>query len=142
MEGLEGLRELHVESQRLPLGEKLLFDPRTLHSLAVRPHLSILTKNIVINTYNEKRKVYLDIVILCMFIWPVENLRTKTNFSYIISQRLSSYKMGIIIPAPRVTGRIKRRMRKGYIKYEVLIQMLTHSYFDLGVSMITQNLKF
>ncbi|XP_074211045.1 protein phosphatase 1 regulatory subunit 42 isoform X1 [Camelus bactrianus] len=57
LEGLNGLRELHVESQRLPLGEKLLFDPRTLHSLAVRPHWSILTKNIVINSYNEKRKV-------------------------------------------------------------------------------------
>lgn len=49
--------------------------------------------------------------------------------------------MGIIIPAPRVTGRIKRRMRKGYIKYEVLIQMLTHSYFDLGVIMMTQNFR-
>lgn len=36
LEGLEELRELHVESQRLPLGEKLLFDPRTLRSLAVR----------------------------------------------------------------------------------------------------------
>ncbi|KAM4689450.1 protein phosphatase 1 regulatory subunit 42 isoform 2-T3 [Discoglossus pictus] len=36
VEGLEGLelRELHIESQRLPPGEKLLFDPRTLHSLA------------------------------------------------------------------------------------------------------------
>ncbi|XP_064240188.1 protein phosphatase 1 regulatory subunit 42 isoform X3 [Aotus nancymaae] len=43
IEGLEGLgelRELHVESQRLPLGEKLLFDPGTLHSLA--KSLSIL----------------------------------------------------------------------------------------------------
>ncbi|EHH28549.1 hypothetical protein EGK_19010 [Macaca mulatta] len=43
IEGLEGLgelRELHVENQRLPLGEKLLFDPRTLHSLA--KSLSIL----------------------------------------------------------------------------------------------------
>lgn len=38
LEGLEELRELHVESQRLPLGEKLLFDPRTLRSLAVRPY--------------------------------------------------------------------------------------------------------
>lgn len=38
LEGLEELRELHVESQRLPLGEKLLFDPRTLHSLSVRPY--------------------------------------------------------------------------------------------------------
>ncbi|XP_045416516.1 protein phosphatase 1 regulatory subunit 42 isoform X2 [Lemur catta] len=34
LEGLKELRELHVESQRLPLGEKLLFDPRTLQSLA------------------------------------------------------------------------------------------------------------
>ncbi|KFO20318.1 COP9 signalosome complex subunit 5 [Fukomys damarensis] len=40
LEGLEELRELHVESQRLPLGEKLLFDPRTLRSLA--KSLSIL----------------------------------------------------------------------------------------------------
>lgn len=36
LETLEELRELHVESQQLPLGEKLLFDPRSLHSLAVR----------------------------------------------------------------------------------------------------------
>lgn len=41
LEGLEELRELHVESQRLPLGEKLLFDPRTLRSLAVRPHSNV-----------------------------------------------------------------------------------------------------
>lgn len=34
LEGLEELQELHIESQRLPLGEKLLFDPRTLHSLS------------------------------------------------------------------------------------------------------------
>ncbi|GCB76070.1 hypothetical protein scyTo_0020975, partial [Scyliorhinus torazame] len=35
LEGLTELRELHVENQRLPLGEKLLFDPRTLQSLKV-----------------------------------------------------------------------------------------------------------
>ncbi|XP_057680513.1 protein phosphatase 1 regulatory subunit 42 [Corythoichthys intestinalis] len=37
VEGLENLgelEELHVESQRLPPGEKLLFDPKTLRSLA------------------------------------------------------------------------------------------------------------
>ncbi|XP_059838269.1 protein phosphatase 1 regulatory subunit 42 isoform X4 [Hypanus sabinus] len=33
LEGLTELRELHLENQRLPLGEKLLFDPRTLQSL-------------------------------------------------------------------------------------------------------------
>lgn len=39
VEGLEQLRELkelHIEGQRLPPGEKLLFDPRTVHSLSVR----------------------------------------------------------------------------------------------------------
>lgn len=38
VEGLEHLRELqelHLENQRLAPGEKLLFDPRTLVSLAV-----------------------------------------------------------------------------------------------------------
>ncbi|XP_073439987.1 protein phosphatase 1 regulatory subunit 42 isoform X2 [Dendrobates tinctorius] len=34
LEGLEELRELHIESQKIPPGEKLLFDPRTLHSLS------------------------------------------------------------------------------------------------------------
>ena len=38
MEGLEELRqlsELHIAHQRLPEGEKLLFDPRSLSSIAV-----------------------------------------------------------------------------------------------------------
>jgi protein phosphatase 1 regulatory subunit 42 len=35
LEKLENLRELHVEKQRLPPGEKLLFEPRSLQSLAV-----------------------------------------------------------------------------------------------------------
>ncbi len=34
-EKVENLQELHVENQRLPAGEKLLFDPRSLSSLAV-----------------------------------------------------------------------------------------------------------
>ncbi|KAG8513894.1 Protein phosphatase 1 regulatory subunit 42 [Galemys pyrenaicus] len=51
LEGLEKLRELHVESQILPLGEKLLFDPRTLHSLA--KSLSIL--NISNNNIDDIR---------------------------------------------------------------------------------------
>ncbi|XP_015208873.2 protein phosphatase 1 regulatory subunit 42 [Lepisosteus oculatus] len=37
VEGLENLKELtelHIESQKLPRGEKLLFDPRTLRSLS------------------------------------------------------------------------------------------------------------
>ena len=38
VEGLEHcpeLTELHIASQRLPEGEKLLFDPRTLKAIAV-----------------------------------------------------------------------------------------------------------
>uniref|UniRef100_A0A8D0G5Y3 Protein phosphatase 1 regulatory subunit 42 n=1 Tax=Sphenodon punctatus TaxID=8508 RepID=A0A8D0G5Y3_SPHPU len=46
LEKLEELRELHVESQRLPLGEKLLFDPRTLCSLASLSVLNIGNNNI------------------------------------------------------------------------------------------------
>ncbi|XP_062985932.1 protein phosphatase 1 regulatory subunit 42 [Elgaria multicarinata webbii] len=49
LETLEELRELHIESQQLPLGEKLLFDPRSLHSLA--KSLSVL--NISNNNINE-----------------------------------------------------------------------------------------
>lgn len=49
LENLEELRELHVESQQLPLGEKLLFDPRSLHSLA--KSLSVL--NISNNNIDE-----------------------------------------------------------------------------------------
>ncbi|XP_031559465.1 protein phosphatase 1 regulatory subunit 42-like [Actinia tenebrosa] len=34
LEKLENLKELHIEKQRLPPGEKLLFEPRSLQSLA------------------------------------------------------------------------------------------------------------
>ena len=35
LERLENLRELHIEKQTLPPGEKLLFEPRSLQALAV-----------------------------------------------------------------------------------------------------------
>jgi len=35
LERLDQLQELHVENQKLPLGEKLLFDPRTINALSV-----------------------------------------------------------------------------------------------------------
>nr|XP_028592622.1 protein phosphatase 1 regulatory subunit 42 isoform X1 [Podarcis muralis]XP_028592623.1 protein phosphatase 1 regulatory subunit 42 isoform X1 [Podarcis muralis]XP_028592624.1 protein phosphatase 1 regulatory subunit 42 isoform X1 [Podarcis muralis]XP_028592625.1 protein phosphatase 1 regulatory subunit 42 isoform X1 [Podarcis muralis]XP_028592626.1 protein phosphatase 1 regulatory subunit 42 isoform X1 [Podarcis muralis]XP_028592627.1 protein phosphatase 1 regulatory subunit 42 isoform X1 len=49
LETLEELRELHVESQQLPLGEKVLFDPRSLHSLAK----SLTVLNISNNNIDE-----------------------------------------------------------------------------------------
>ena len=35
LENLESLRELHIEKQDLPPGEKLLFEPRSLQALSV-----------------------------------------------------------------------------------------------------------
>ncbi|XP_077126722.1 protein phosphatase 1 regulatory subunit 42 isoform X1 [Ranitomeya variabilis] len=53
LEGLEELRELHIESQKIPPGEKLLFDPRTLHS--VSKSLSVL--NISNNNIDELKEL-------------------------------------------------------------------------------------
>ena len=36
LEALKNLTELHVAQQRLPEGEKPLFDPRTIQALAVK----------------------------------------------------------------------------------------------------------
>ncbi|XP_056378060.1 protein phosphatase 1 regulatory subunit 42 isoform X2 [Hyla sarda] len=53
LEGLEELRELHIEGQKIPSGEKLLFDPRTLHSLS--KSLSVL--NISNNNIDELKEL-------------------------------------------------------------------------------------
>ncbi|XP_075682271.1 protein phosphatase 1 regulatory subunit 42 isoform X2 [Rhinoderma darwinii] len=53
LEGLQELRELHIESQKIPPGEKLLFDPRTLHSLS--KSLSVL--NISNNKIDELKEL-------------------------------------------------------------------------------------
>ena len=39
VEHLECLQELHLENQKLPKGEKMLFDPRSLMSLSVGTQL-------------------------------------------------------------------------------------------------------
>ncbi|XP_074880441.1 protein phosphatase 1 regulatory subunit 42 [Buteo buteo] len=49
LDKIEQIRELHIENQHLPLGEKLLFDPRSLRSLA--KSLSVL--NISNNNIDE-----------------------------------------------------------------------------------------
>ncbi|KAF4075658.1 hypothetical protein AMELA_G00221350 [Ameiurus melas] len=59
VEGLEQLRELkelHIEGQRLPPGEKLLFDPRSVHSLSE----SLCVLNINNNNIDE----ILDLAVL------------------------------------------------------------------------------
>ncbi|KAJ8376635.1 hypothetical protein SKAU_G00072150 [Synaphobranchus kaupii] len=56
LEQLSELKELHLEGQRLPRGEKLLFDPRTLLSLSE----SLIVLNISNNNIDEIR----DLVVL------------------------------------------------------------------------------
>lgn len=46
LEGLFSLRELHVEHQRLPTGEKLLFDPRSLESVSSLRILNVAGNNL------------------------------------------------------------------------------------------------
>ena len=56
MEGLEGLHnleELYIENQTLPMGEKLIFEPRTLATLSVFDLVEILNNLIfIINLYS------------------------------------------------------------------------------------------
>ncbi|XP_063113478.1 protein phosphatase 1 regulatory subunit 42 isoform X1 [Cavia porcellus] len=86
LEGLEELRELHVESQRLPLGEKLLFDPRTLRSLAVRSHLNILKRNIMLNNLQRNKKKSLSILnISNNNIDDIRDLEILENLNHLIA---------------------------------------------------------
>ncbi|KAK2519861.1 hypothetical protein Q9966_013760 [Columba livia] len=64
LDKIEKIRELHIENQHLPLGEKLLFDPRSLRSLA--KSLSVL--NISNNNIDE-----------------LEELAVLENLSYLIA---------------------------------------------------------
>ncbi|XP_018409710.1 PREDICTED: protein phosphatase 1 regulatory subunit 42 [Nanorana parkeri] len=53
LEGLHELRELHLESQHIPPGERLLFDPRTLHFIST----SLCVLNISNNNIDELKEL-------------------------------------------------------------------------------------
>lgn len=59
LERLENLRELHIEKQTLPPGEKLLFEPRSLQALAVSilqcllRRQSYITDIIIMNQFRQ-----------------------------------------------------------------------------------------
>ncbi|XP_001926121.2 protein phosphatase 1 regulatory subunit 42 isoform X2 [Sus scrofa] len=90
LEGLEGLRELHVESQRLPPGEKLLFDPRTLHSLA--KSLSIL--NISNNNIDDIRD--LEILENLKQLTAVDNqLLHVKDLEFLLNKLMKLWKMDL-----------------------------------------------
>ncbi|XP_066273568.1 protein phosphatase 1 regulatory subunit 42-like isoform X3 [Branchiostoma lanceolatum] len=46
LEKLENLKELHIENQRLPPGEKLLFDPRSIQALSALCVLNVSGNNL------------------------------------------------------------------------------------------------
>ncbi len=47
LEKLDQLQELHIENQKLPAGEKILFDPRSIATLAVSSrHFSFYLRNL------------------------------------------------------------------------------------------------
>ncbi|XP_053414619.1 LOW QUALITY PROTEIN: protein phosphatase 1 regulatory subunit 42 [Nycticebus coucang] len=90
LEGLRELRELHVESQRLPLGEKLLFDPRTLHSLA--KSLTIL--NISNNNIDDIRDLEL-LENLSELIAVDNQLLHVKDLEYLLNKLIKLWKMDL-----------------------------------------------
>ena len=53
---LEHLEELHIENQKLPPGEKLLIDPRSLYAISVStPYNEIYIKKIESNCKGRYR---------------------------------------------------------------------------------------
>ncbi|XP_012600119.3 protein phosphatase 1 regulatory subunit 42 isoform X1 [Microcebus murinus] len=90
LEGLTQLRELHVESQRLPLGEKLLFDPRTLQSLA--KSLSIL--NISNNNIDDIKD--LEVLENLNQLIAVDNqLLHMKDLEYLLNKLMKLWKMDL-----------------------------------------------
>ncbi|XP_053571070.1 protein phosphatase 1 regulatory subunit 42 [Bombina bombina] len=92
VEGLEGLelRELHVESQRLPPGERLLFDPRTLHSLG--KSLSVL--NISNNNIDELH----DLAVLeniTQFMAVDNHLKEMKDLEFVLSKWPKLWRMDL-----------------------------------------------
>ncbi|NP_001088790.1 protein phosphatase 1 regulatory subunit 42 [Xenopus laevis] len=81
LEGLRELRELHIENQRLPPGEKLLFDPRTLHFLGIS--LSVL--NISNNNIDELK----DLAVLenlTQFVAADNQLKEIKDLEFVLSK--------------------------------------------------------
>lgn len=63
LEQLSELKELHIEGQRLPSGEKLIFDPRTILALSVRTSVQHTAHNRALQ---------------CSFMFMVSNVNIKS----------------------------------------------------------------
>ncbi|KAK7099888.1 protein phosphatase 1 regulatory subunit 42-like isoform X2 [Littorina saxatilis] len=80
LEKLEQLQELHVENQRLPPGEQLLFDPRSLQSLS--GHLEVLN----ISGNNLESLVDLEILRSLTQLFAADNqLNDMKELSYMLA---------------------------------------------------------
>ncbi|KAG8441971.1 hypothetical protein GDO86_010955 [Hymenochirus boettgeri] len=90
LEGLEELRELHIENQRLPPGEKLLFDPRTLHFLG--NSLSVL------NISNNKIDELKDLAVLenlTQFVAVDNKLEEIKDLEYVLNKWTKLWRMDL-----------------------------------------------
>lgn len=56
LERLENLRELHIEKQTLPPGEKLLFEPRSLQALAVSINFTMFAKTAIVYHWHNNHE--------------------------------------------------------------------------------------
>ncbi|XP_072323731.1 protein phosphatase 1 regulatory subunit 42 isoform X1 [Scyliorhinus torazame] len=90
LEGLTELRELHVENQRLPLGEKLLFDPRTLQSLKK----SLCVLNIKKNNIDEIKELAC-LGNLNQFMAEDNQIRDVKELEYVLSQWQKLWYLGL-----------------------------------------------
>ncbi|XP_067831975.1 protein phosphatase 1 regulatory subunit 42 [Heptranchias perlo] len=90
LEGLTELRELHLENQRLPLGEKLLFDPRTLQSLKK----SLCVLNIKKNNIDEIKELSC-LGNLNQFMAEDNQIRDIKELEYVLSQWQKLWYLGL-----------------------------------------------
>ncbi|KAE8598933.1 hypothetical protein XENTR_v10016996 [Xenopus tropicalis] len=93
VEGLEGLgelRELHIENQRLPPGEKLLFDPRTLHFL----RLSLSVLNISNNNIDELNDLAI-LVNLTQFVAADNQIKEIKDLELVLSKWTKLWRMDL-----------------------------------------------
>ncbi|KAM9308385.1 protein phosphatase 1 regulatory subunit 42 [Gastrophryne carolinensis] len=89
-EGLHELRELHIENQHIPPGEKLLFDPRTLQSLAK----SLCVLNISNNNIDELKELAV-LENMTQFVAMHNNLTDITDLEIVLRKWPKLWRMDL-----------------------------------------------
>nr|DBA24231.1 TPA: hypothetical protein GDO54_011919 [Pyxicephalus adspersus] len=90
LEGLHELRELHIESQHIPPGERLLFDPRTIQSLAK----SLCVLNISNNNIDELKELAV-LENLTQFVAMDNNLTDIKDLEFVLKKWPKLWRMDL-----------------------------------------------